>query len=663
MNDWSKEIPPTLTRLFEPPPGHVGEFGWLCGYSADDYFLNNAVERFSRRIERNRAIEGRIWLGVMLDPSNPQISPNSVPGVLHLPYREPLEGRPFNLLHAKVALLGFRHLDRTHKGWQVRLLVSTGNWTRQTLDENLDLVFSTELNVEALPEETPDLARRCADIGAAWEMLVAVREWFDTGTLRASGPNRSNPTLEASKRLETELTRIKQAGRDVTPRFFENRRQGMLATLIKRVSYHGGSSKRNYLLMGSGFFDGEEQVKADQLPPTIEELINKLRAGNGDRPLLTQYPDVDIFVNPTSCQAIAKCSEALAEQQWSVRSAKDPKNQGRLLHAKFLFSANYRGNADSGSASWLFLGSSNLTRPGFIAKAGMSKGNLEAGVVLTPERLTDDELTNYLPVHWGETTPLEELQAGDPWEEASDEFLAPPVSCFRFVPEKDQGGWLEPLEEISEQFQVIVHDSTACVRNPKRGYYWPGKAPLMVMVEWTQGDHERRAEVPVMDHYGRLCAKPVGDLDLADTLEILAGFPAVFIDEELNENTPTLSEEENDGNGGSTGGGGYSADYPIRAAMRFIEQIADLQQGVTLEDWKHWCDRLEQYLVAARKSPAVAHCHKMGMDLLGPLWHPPFRPCYAVDGSTQEGRIYEDVLRKVSKAWGMGGLPKLGGEQ
>jgi hypothetical protein len=185
----------------------------------------------------------------------------------------------------------------------------------------------------------------------------------------------------------------------------------------------------------------------------------------------------------------------------------------------------------------------------------------------------------------------------------------------------------------------------------------------MVMVEWTQGDHERRAEVPVMDHYGRLCAKPVGDLDLADTLEILAGFPAVFIDEELNENTPTLSEEENDGNGGSTGGGGYSADYPIRAAMRFIEQIADLQQGVTLEDWKHWCDRLEQYLVAARKSPAVAHCHKMGMDLLGPLWHPPFRPCYAVDGSTQEGRIYEDVLRKVSKAWGMGGLPKLGGEQ
>ena len=39
--------PSSLAQLFEPPDQHQGVFGWLCGYSADAGFLEDAVERFS----------------------------------------------------------------------------------------------------------------------------------------------------------------------------------------------------------------------------------------------------------------------------------------------------------------------------------------------------------------------------------------------------------------------------------------------------------------------------------------------------------------------------------------------------------------------------------------------------------------------------------------
>ena len=66
--------PPSLAQLFEPPDQHEGVFGWLCGYSADAGFLEDAVERFSGLTQARRAHEGRVMLAVMLDPGNPQIS-------------------------------------------------------------------------------------------------------------------------------------------------------------------------------------------------------------------------------------------------------------------------------------------------------------------------------------------------------------------------------------------------------------------------------------------------------------------------------------------------------------------------------------------------------------------------------------------------------------
>ena len=112
--------PPSLAQHFEAPDDHLGYFGWLCGYSADAGFLNDAAERFTRRTAAQRAHEGRVRLAVMLDPGQPQIQPTDVPGILHLPINAE---RPFRLLHAKVALLGSaprRKPGGGRSGWSSR---------------------------------------------------------------------------------------------------------------------------------------------------------------------------------------------------------------------------------------------------------------------------------------------------------------------------------------------------------------------------------------------------------------------------------------------------------------------------------------------------------------------------------------------------------------
>src|SRR6266849_5170612 len=158
--------PLSLAQLFEAPDGFIGHFGWMCGYSADAGFLNDAAERFTRQTDRQRAFAGKIALAVMLDPGNPQISCADVPGILHLPIRT--DRRPFNLLHAKIALLGFRN-DTIRNQWCLRLIVSTGNWTRETLEESLDLAWTIETSSQEVARSlNPEAKQRCADFKVAW---------------------------------------------------------------------------------------------------------------------------------------------------------------------------------------------------------------------------------------------------------------------------------------------------------------------------------------------------------------------------------------------------------------------------------------------------------------------------------------------------------------
>ncbi|NCC05898.1 MAG: hypothetical protein EOM37_18090, partial [Proteobacteria bacterium] len=281
---------PSLAGHFDAPEDYAGYFGWLCGYSADALFLDDAATRFSRLTNRQRAHQGRIELAIMLDPGNPQIA--DVPGIGHLPIKAN-GNKPFRLLHAKVALLGFRHQDNRGK-WQLRLLVSTGNWTRQTLEESLDLVWRIDVTSASLNDPNAEFRQNCSDIKAAWELLAWIEQCYETGLLRADGKGPLSGTMQARQQIRQWIDACAEKA-EGQPRVFDNRNRSLLEQLPEKIQTKG-EVRRNYLAMGSGFYE------APTVPGTSPEvpvaIIDSLRKGR----LLTTRADVDLYVNPMACQ-------------------------------------------------------------------------------------------------------------------------------------------------------------------------------------------------------------------------------------------------------------------------------------------------------------------------------------------------------------------------
>ncbi len=233
--------PCSLAQLFDPPDDYQGAFGWICGYSADAGFLEDAVERFSGLTKAQREHQGRMMLAVMLDPGNPQILPSEVPAVLHLPIKSsPL---PFLLLHAKVAVLGFEGAGR----FLLRVIVTTGNWTRQTLEESLDLAWY--IDVEDKPSESSRQER--TDLATVWSFLAWVRSHFDTRPLDLA-VDPSNESAGAVEKIAAWATQLGTRHRGYRSRFFDNRDASLLRQMPDLIKHHVGPTARNYLALGSG---------------------------------------------------------------------------------------------------------------------------------------------------------------------------------------------------------------------------------------------------------------------------------------------------------------------------------------------------------------------------------------------------------------------------
>jgi hypothetical protein len=649
--------PPSLAQHFEAPDEWMGCFGWLCGFSADSGFLDDAVERFIRRTHPQRAYEGRVALAVMLDPSNPQITPKEVPGALHLP----ISGAyPFRLLHAKVALLGFRHISEDPR-WRVRLLVSTGNWTRQTLEDSLDLVWRVDLCDDDLREGGADVSQDCADVAAAWSMLDWLGGHFDTRAIQADLPDRpESDSAVASRRLESWLRDLSALGHGVRPRFVDNRAKSFLGQLPELVRLHGSSTARNYLAMGSGFYESADDT--DAIPSVLRRVVDNLKHAQ----LLTRSPEVDVFVNPKACQAVATSRPALERTKWRVREAGMPayfKPTTRSLHAKFIFSATYRDNSDLCNSAWLYLGSGNLTGPGFANAMHPESGNLEAGVVFAPallrwyperEQPADLVVTNVLPLQWEQEVDQfpGALLPGTDMPDPEVRFSAPPVAYFWWSGE-EHVGWLRSTDMETQSFDVLDGANEICPRDNSKGFRWLGSRPREVRVRWVSEGHEIEAWVPVLDEFGRIGATILPGLDIEDAWGQLANFPMPPDEEEIPADGDGQAPDES---ANKKAGAHVTAKYPIRQMMEFIENIAAMQTTVKQSDWAMWCTRLEQCLTQAAGSPVVEEFVKLDLNPISPLWHAPFRPEYALTIQTPEGRRYEEVLTRVAAAWDVGAL-------
>ncbi len=666
----------SLAGHFDAPDDYVGHFGWICGYSADAFFLDEAATRFTRLVPSQRACVGRIFLAMMLDPGNPVI--HNVPGVVHLLFA-PDRTKPFRLLHAKVALLGFRHQTEAGR-WRLRLLVSTGNWTRQTVEESLDLIWRLDIAEEELADAGASLESGCADMKAAWGLLTWLQDFFDTRVLTAAVGDHVSTSAEAMQDMQDWLQAC--ADRAEGPsRFFDSRSDSLLAQILQKLEEHG-TKKRSYIALGSGFFESPE--KGGNKGKAVEDLVPlRIVRSLQQRRMLTESPEVDIFVEPCACQALANASvvRSLQERDVVLRRAVTPAAVfgesaiSRTLHAKFIFSAN-SGRKDSNRclSSWLYLGSGNLTRAGFLHKGSAQGGNLEAGVVLFPQgdlywwqkkNISPNQVvTHLLPVQWedeGLIADAGNLQPGPDKQARPGPFFAPPVAWLFWDGSDDQGQLRVPDEQdCLAMLCVLDAAGSPCSVMSPGVYAWPAARPRFVRIRWDGDEELQEAEIPVMDAYGRLAATDLPALDLDEVYGQLVDFPML----------PELEGEDADGEGDvrapvsgrSPDGGVTGPEYPIRQMMELLENIATRQTGVDARDWSHWCTRLEQSLGQARDCSVVVYFRdKLVLNPLHPLYETCFRPAFAEDDTSPYGRRYEEALRRIEVLWKVAGFPPLGG--
>ncbi|WP_321876758.1 phospholipase D-like domain-containing protein [Paraburkholderia bannensis] len=652
----------SLAQCFEGPDEvWRGRFGWLCGYSADGDFLNQAAERFTRQTASQRAHGGAIALAAMLDPGNPAISILEAPGVAHLPILD-APARPFALLHAKVALLGFCHRDDPDD-WIVRLIVSTGNWTRQTVEESLDLVWCIDVRASELKAPTPETQQRCADIAAAREMLNWLGTLFDRRLLDLRSHAQASETGIAMAQVEEWLDRCTRNPALPPARFVSNRRQSLLAQLPEQLRHAGITRAVNCLAMASGYY--ESAANPHEIPSVLAQTLAQLK----ESALLVKHPEVYVFVNPRACQAIAASARALNDAKIQVHGPSTlasifGDDNVRTLHAKFLFGANFQKNSIFCLDAWVYLGSGNLTQPGFTHAMHRQGGNLEAGVVFAPQGLLwkpnadyspYQAIENVLPVQWDTPIDLHELQAGGDMPERPDVFQAAPVAWLRWQADADEHGTLvAPHAESS--FDVLNTCGEPCAQSGDR-YSWTDARPRTVSVRWRANDTVFVADVPVVDEFGRVAATPLPALELDEAWWRLANFP-------LPAGADDAASEEAGVDGALIPRGGpldrTHGSYAVREMMEFIEQLAERQTAIVQADWSAWCCRLEQTLMLLADSAGVATFRDLDLNPLDALRVPCFRPPYAETDETEAGRVYEAVIASVELKWDVAALSPIG---
>lgn len=669
----ARQTPRSLLSYFAPPEDFVGVFGWLCGFSADARFLNEAMNAFTGLSMHQRMHMGEIRLALMLDPGEPALLPTAVPGLSHLPLRDPTR-RPFRLMHAKVGLLGYRHEQDATK-WCVRLVVSTGNWTRQTVEDSLDVACEVEVSSDQVG---PDHAQECADIKAATKFFGALRELYDTRLLGAGTPLSGGDAAEDLATWLRSCARSRNNPDALPPRFVDNRRHPLLNEILDRARAQH-CRPNDYLAMGSGFYEGQPNGSGSGCArPTVPlNVVRALKSAN----LLKERCLVELHVEPSACQSISTSVDYLGEHPdhaIAVHAAVPPKSlygesSSRTLHAKFLFCANRSKRTGACNNAWLYIGSGNFTPAGMMVRMSQRGGNLEAGMVLFPQGLFWEDagkgrfmVQDRLPIGG---PPLKadapNLASGEAWQPRGAENFAAPLAflLWRVEGVLAVGQQGEPLSLQAEDAEVLDEWGEACPRVPS-GYAWSGTTPRMARMRWRDAGVVREAWVPVIDEFGRVAATPLGSIELVEAEQQLLSFPGTPEPE-----GPDSEMDEDDAEGGSgkpearrhAGGRLVSQGAAIRQMMGMLERIALRQVEVSAADWPRWCVRLEQTLSQIRDSSAVTQFVAMGLNPLSPLRAVPFRPSFAEDPTGEAAFRYSAVLNRLEQAWKTNGLANLEG--
>lgn len=666
---------PSLSEQFDAPEDYYGVFGFVCGFSGDSSFFDDAANRFTD----GEYVSGKICLVAMLQKVLNNMSGNIQSGVYYtvLP-----EVNDFKLLHAKVALLYFKEKDINSTRWKMRLVVSTGNWTKQTGTKSLDLFCQIEVDSNDLSDlksnivkkkDVENIQKDCADIKAAWSFLEDVQKYFNLKILTSTVNGRLTDTAVAVKDFKTCVDKVcRLADESVAVRFIDNRKNSLLDELLNKLE---NCKKTNYLFMGSGFYQSSEQEQKQSkskgndkeklsVPLEIIEKLKKEGLFSG------KYP-VEMFVNRSACQNVAKMGKKFFEaKRINVWDAKAPEtvfgeNATNTLHAKFIFSTNINKEKECKNA-WLYLGSGNFTPAGFTEED--SKKNLEAGMVVFPKGLHFDSrknankmnfVENLLPIlRNGNQIDFETpLDSGKAFENPVP-CIVPPITWL--VWKTGKGGNLSKLcfdenecKEICQHIELLDFSGNCCEATDN-GFLWKDSQPAFVTIRW---DKNKKAQIPVIDEYGRIATSSLLLVEsMEEALKNLMNFP---FPPEPYSGSDLEPNPEPERNGDNPHKKHSQAKYPIRNMMEFLEKTAQRQVHLPESYWDSWLNCLGRTLVSMKELDMVKYFREMKINPLSPLYVDCFRPEFAENGSGEKAESYEKLLHEMEIEWNVNGFDGL----
>ena len=590
----------TLITLFMPPKDCFGDFGFLCGFTATPKVMGQIRRSFTGEMARP-------VLAAFIHPTINAIS--DISGLAWMWMR--LQDRGYNLLHAKVALLGFRKRDED--GYTIGLAVSTGNWTQDPLTDSIDLFWSIDLQTDDPQDQD------IADIRAAWNMFEWLRERGDCALIE-----REYDGALPYARLEGEIKRLPTS--TLPPRFIDSRSEALLPQVVDRL---GLGKKADRLILGSGYFEAEGDGSAGLLERFRERLV--------EEKLLKKSATLDLFLNPLSCQGLAMRGPALTAAGWNLRRPISAMHgeDGRL-HAKFVL----LGAGHDEAVGRVYLGSGNLSRNGF-EKAASAGGNLEAGVVVDlPKGLNWRSRKNIkhgfatlLPIQFNETVEPSKLQSGSGFVLPEEPETLPPASWLNW---KDDtlcapGGIV---------LDVIGPDGASC----PTPCIWPAPAPAVVTL--THGGWR----VPVIAE-GVLVVPRPSELTVEDVLAGLQAFPE-----------PLDADQPDDGPEGGEPMVEASdtpdlppATYAIRRMMSLLVRLGETQARLDPRDWQRWCRELRHTLraISKQEQPMIGFFRDAKANPLPALMDPRMCP------DDIDLTLLEQSLKAVAREWKIDDLPSL----
>lgn len=587
----------TYSNIFEPPQNLFGQICVASALSADEAFIENALSIFTKSDCQGRAFDRCYSLFLMLNQGH-KLLDKSISGLCQL---EPSSQEVWSRIavqHAKVAIMQFGS-SRMRKDYICdddtiwRLVVCTGNWTEESAKNQIEMVWSVDVNYSESD------GKDAADLLLAARFLKNLKKFYSCSDLFWK---RARLMLDAIEErysfVEIDNSRFMSSLPDFDEEgTFDTKGVPLYDSIIKK--FKGRCAKYNYLIAGSGFYEQSRDVSK---PKILKKLESKLVEMD-----VTKSCRKHLVVNSENAGQVA----TWANRDWDVYRPYDYSEKNRKLHAKYIFlGKNFNGKVKKGV---MYVGSGNLSIMGLLSAYGViekkaGRGNIEAGIVF--------ETSGYLPEDEAELNKAlacccdDEIEFGDALVigENSDEpkptFIPPsPLYAIRRLEGNEEFKllWNDSTVETAESHSLEINGNTEVI-----------PANMNVVLKWsTWGLHGddlpqwirvvidgNPYQVPVISDDGLLIEAKRTLKDPAEWIDFLDNFPKNADSKDAGDDE---GPDDDDPDGSPTAVGSNEKNevkhFPYQNAMRIVEGLANLNnryfpkdgskancQGF-LEDW------------------------------------------------------------------------------